>query len=165
MCEDEPLENVFNFKYLGTMFNALTDQTIDVKDRIVRAIQRCGQLRHILDSDKIDINLKLHLYETSVCSLLTFGCETWSLNRQVPGPINGTNSRMLTRFTGKSIPAEVRPATYSFNLIRKIRQRRLRWVGHILRQGPVHITIVHTQYLQLNQGVTREVTYLWMCGR
>ena len=96
LCEGEPLENVFNFKYLDTMFNALADQTMDVKARIVRAMQRCGQLRHILDSGKIGINLKLRLYEPSVCSLLTFVCETWSLNKQeVLGIINGTNSRML----------------------------------------------------------------------
>ena len=140
MCEGEPLENVFNFKYLGTMFNALADQTMDVKARIARAMQRCGQLRHILDSNIIGINLKLRLYEASVCSLLTFGCETWSLNKQILGLINGANSRMLARFSGKSIPAEARPATCSLNLIHKIRQRRLRWVGHILRQGPDHIT-------------------------
>ena len=47
---------------------------------------------------------------------------------------------MLTRFTGKIIPTEARPATCNLNLIHKIRQRRLRWVGHILRQGPGHIT-------------------------
>ena len=113
---------------------------MDVKSRIARAMKRCGQLRNILDSDKIGLRLKLRLYEASVCSLLTFGCETWTLNRQTLALINGANSRMLSRFTGKSIPAEARPATCSLNLIHKIRQRRLRWVGHILRQGPGHIT-------------------------
>ena len=138
-CENVPLENVYNFKYLGSLFNAIADQVMDVKARIARAMTRCGQLRNILDSNKIGLKLKLRLYEASVCSLLTFGCETWTLNRQVLGMINGANSRMLSRFTGKSIPAEARPATCSFNLIHKIRQRRLRWVGHILRQGPGHI--------------------------
>ena len=47
---------------------------------------------------------------------------------------------MIARFTGKNIPSEARPATCSLNLILKIRQRRLRWVGHILRKGPGHIT-------------------------
>ena len=140
LCEGEPLDNVFNFKYLGTQFNALADQVMDVKARIARAMKRCGQLRNIFDSDKIDIHLKLRLYEASVCSLLTFGCETWTLNKQILGLINSANSRMLARFTGKSIPTEARPATCSLNLIHKIRQRRLRWVGHILRQGPGHIT-------------------------
>ena len=89
---------------------------------------RCGQLSNILNSDKISLDLKLRLYEASVLSLLTFGCETWPLSPQVLRMLNGANSRM-------SIPKEVRPQTTSLNIIRKIRQRRLRWVGHILRAG------------------------------
>ena len=125
-----------------------------MKTRIARAMKRCGQLRNILDSDKIGIHLKLRLYEASVCSLLTFGCETWTLDRQTLALINGVNSRMLSRFTGKSIPAEARPVTCSLNLIHKIRQRRLRWVGHILRQGPGHITYtaLEAQSLRNRQG-------------
>ena len=61
---------------------------------------------------------------------------------------------MLARFTGKSIPAEARPATCSFNLIHKIRQIRLRWVGHILRQGPGHIiyTALAAQSVRNKEG-------------
>jgi len=81
LCEGKPLDNVFDFKYLGTMFNAPADQTMDVKVRIARAMKRCGQLRNILDSKIIGMKLKLRLYEASVCSLLTFGCETWTLNK------------------------------------------------------------------------------------
>ena len=77
------------------MFNATADQVMDVKTRIARAMKRCGQLRNILDSDKIGTNLKIRLYDASVCSLLTFGCETWTLNKQILGLINGANSRML----------------------------------------------------------------------
>ena len=86
------------------------------------------------------------------CSLLAFGCETWSLNKQILALINGANSRMLARFTGKSIPAEARPATCSLNLIQKIRQRRLRWVGHILRQGPGHITYTTLAVQSINNS-------------
>ena len=50
--------------------------------------------------------------------------------------INGANSTMLARRTCRSIPTETRPLTTSFNLVKKIRERRLRWVGHIIRAGP-----------------------------
>ena len=140
LCAGETLDNVFNFKYLDTQFNSLTDQVMDVKARIARVMKRCGQLCNILDSDKIGFHQKLRLYEASLCPLLTFGCETWTLNKQILGLINSVNSRMLARFSGKNIPAEARPSTCSLNLIHKIRQRRLRWVGHILRQGLGHIT-------------------------
>ena len=50
--------------------------------------------------------------------------------------INGANSRMLARFTGKTIPQEARKATCSFDLVKAIRTRRFKWLGHILRAGP-----------------------------
>ena len=43
---------------------------------------------------------------------------------------------MLARITGNTIPHEARPITTSLDLIRRIRMRRHRWVGHILRLGP-----------------------------
>ena len=46
---------------------------------------------------------------------------------------------MLVRITGRSVATEARPATTSFNLVKKIRERRLRWLGHIIRAGPESI--------------------------
>ena len=138
-CGDLPLDNVASFKYLGSLFTVDADQHQDIKSRIAMAMTRCGKLRHILTSDKIHKRLKLRLYEAAVCSLLTFGSETWDLNPKACRQINGANSRMLAWFTGKTIPQEARPATTSCNLIRKIRMTRLRWVGHILRAGPDYL--------------------------
>ena len=71
-----------------------------------------------------------------ITSLLTYGCETWDLDTVTIKRINGANSVMLARITGKSIPTEARSQTTSFNLVKKIRERRLRWLGHIIRAGP-----------------------------
>ena len=97
---------------------------------------RCGRLRSIFDSEVITPNLKLRLYEAAVCSLMTYGCETWNLDEKTKKKLNGANSRMLARITGKPIPQEARPASTSLNLVRKIRMRRHRWLGHILRLSP-----------------------------
>ena len=58
------------------------------------------------------------------------------LNPVIMKMINGANSRMLARFTGQTIPQEARQATCSFDLVRAIRFRRFKWLGHILRAGP-----------------------------
>ena len=81
-CEGIPLDNVYNFKYLGTLFTSTADQLRDVKARVAQAMTRCAKLRNIFDAQDIDLNLKLRLYEASVCSILMFGCETWNLNRE-----------------------------------------------------------------------------------
>ena len=135
-CEGNPLDNVFKFKYLSTIFTANGLQSYDVRQRIDMTMSRCGQLSSIFDSDQITLKLKLRLYEAAVCSILTYGCETWDLNDQTIRCLNGVNISMLVRITGKPIAKEARSGTTSLNLVRKIRIRRLKWLGHIIRAGP-----------------------------
>ena len=70
-CEGQPLDNIFRFKYLGTIFAANASQHFDIDSRISMAMARCGRLRPIFDSEFITLSLKLRLYEAAVCSLLT----------------------------------------------------------------------------------------------
>ena len=92
ICEGQPLNNVFRFRYLGTIFAANGSQHFDVDARIAMAMARCGRLRSIFDSEVITLNLKLRLYEVAVCSLLTYGCETWDIDEKTRKRINGANS-------------------------------------------------------------------------
>ena len=138
-CGEKMLENVFMFLYLGTIFAANGLQCYDVDARVTMTMSRCDNLRHIFDSPHLPLQVKLRLYEETVCSLLTYGCETWDLDTVTMRRINGANNTMIARITGHTIPTEVRPHMTSFNLVKKIRSRRLRWVGHIVRTGPESI--------------------------
>ena len=82
-CSDNQLKNVFKFKYLGTIFSSDAKQNYDVKARIEKAFIRCGKLRNVLDAKALSVKLKLRLYQATVCSILTYGCETWRITPQV----------------------------------------------------------------------------------
>ena len=47
--------------------------------------------------------------------------------------LNGANSQMLSRVTGKSVQQEARADTTSYDLLKQIRRMRLNWLGQILR--------------------------------
>ena len=81
---------------------------------ITQSFVWCGQLRHIFDYHNLALNIKLRLYQAAVCSILTYGCETWWLTPQVRRQLNGANNKILSRFTGKSIPQEARSNTCSY---------------------------------------------------
>ena len=87
---------------------------------LAMTMSRCGKLRHVSDSPHASLKVKLRLYEAAVCSLLTYGCETWNLDVLTMCKINGANSLMIARITGRSIPTEARSLTTSFNLVKKI---------------------------------------------
>ena len=135
-CEGRKLQNVFKFKYLGTLlFVADGRDDYDIKARITKAQLRCRQLRNMLHSDHLSVQINVRLYIAAVGSLMTYGAETWDLNAKTRRKLNGANSLMLASFTGKSIREEARPESTSYNLVHHIRVRRFRWLGHILREG------------------------------
>ena len=103
-------------------------------------MSRCGDLRHVFASKNLSFGLKLRLYEAAVISLMLYGSESWDLDLRTCKMLRGANSRMLAWFSGNSIPHEARQSTTSFNIIHKLRTRRLRWVGNILRAGPLNPT-------------------------
>ena len=114
------------------MFAADGDQEYDVKRRIALATTRMGQLRHVFDSG-ITFATKMRVYKTAICSLLTYGSEAWDLDAQTQAMINGANARLLSRFTGKDAHQEASVKTRTYDLVRDIKKRRMKWLGHLLR--------------------------------
>ena len=89
------------------------------------------------DSSVLDLDTKLQLYESAVVSVLVYGCEGWWLIEQLLRSVNGWNSRCLSRITGRTYREEA--VTPSYNLGNRIRSRRLRWLGHVLREEETHL--------------------------
>jgi len=125
------LKCVFDFTYLGHFFQADGDVIRAVEIRLGKAWTKFTQLRNIWDSSILSRWRKLDLYQSGVLSTLTHCHEVWRLNKQVMKMLGGFNAKCLSVITGKSIRDErVQP---SVDLIRLLRVRRLRWLGHILR--------------------------------
>ena len=119
-----------------SIFEAGGSQIQDIKTRIVRARSRFGKMRHLWTDKRLHINLRLRLYKSCVCSILTWGSEAWYLTAKVQRMLNGANSQMLAVITGNSQREEATKKKCTFDLVMWIRSRRLQWAGHILRQGP-----------------------------
>jgi hypothetical protein len=134
-CEGHKLTNTFTFKYLGSIFAADGSHVHDVKRRCAMASSRCGDLTHVFNSKEIPLGLKLKIYRTAICSLMTYGSEAWHLSERTMASLNGCNSRCLSHITGNSAHAEASPRTRTFDLVGAIRQQRYRWLGHILRMS------------------------------
>ena len=104
------------------MFAADGSEEHDVTRRIGIAQTRAGKLRHVFGSKHIPMATKLRLYSAAVGSLFTYGSEAWALTEKVLRRLNGANSRLLSHFTGKTIPEEARAVTTSYNLTLEVRK-------------------------------------------
>ena len=93
------------------------------------------------------------IYVTGVCSRLTYGSEAWLLDEVTVRKLNGANSRILHRITGKSIREEASADSRTFDLVRWIRARRAQWLGHILRMQPDRMIHKAVKILHENRAV------------
>ena len=103
-------------------------------------------MRHIWTCKSLHLRVRLRLYVVSVCSILTYGSEAWNLDEATQRMLNGANSQMVAIITGKTPHEEASPSTRTFDLLRSIRVRRFRWLGHILRMSDeklVHKAVHH----------------------
>ena len=60
-CDGQQLQNVFAFKYLGSIFTADGSHTRDVKRRCALATSRFGALTHVFNSEAIPLKIKLKI--------------------------------------------------------------------------------------------------------
>ena len=85
---------------------------------MVRA--KFDKLRHLRSDDNLRLNLKLRLYQSSVCSILTYGSEVWYLTTTVKRELNGANSQMMSILTVKTQCQESSKKSPTFDLIKLI---------------------------------------------
>ena len=118
------------------------------------ARQRHGKMRHVWDSSRLHVWLKLRLYIAGVCSVMVYGSETWTLTPAVQRLLNGANSQMVAKITGNTIRAEASAATRTYDLVASIRATRLRWLGQILRmdEGRMVKNAVRLMHGQRKEG-------------
>jgi hypothetical protein len=131
MMGSKRLENVFNFDYLGFRFQADGDTICALEQRMAIARTRFAQLHEIWRSKKLPTSAKLRIYACAVVSVLTYGNEIWKFSEKIKAKLRGWNARCLSVITERGFREEtVEP---SFDLVARLRSRRLRWAGHILR--------------------------------
>ena len=122
---------MLTFDYLGCRLSGDGDDTADMYQRMNIASARFSSLNHIWNDSRLQRRVKMDLYKKSVVSVFSHGSEAWTMTTKTLRAVNGFNSRCLHRITGRSYRMEATDP--SFDLVRALRQRRMRWLGHIMR--------------------------------
>jgi hypothetical protein len=88
-------------------------------------------------------NLRIKTYETVISPVVLYECETWSLTLREERRLRVSENRVLRRIFGpkreedgswrKLHNDELHSLYSSPNIVRVIKSRRMRWVGHVAR--------------------------------
>ena len=80
--EQQKIEKVDKFKYLGSYISSQGGSTTDIKARIGMAKSVTSNLLEIWKSKELSVNFKVRLAKSLVWSVALYACESWTLRKQ-----------------------------------------------------------------------------------
>eukprot|EP00794_Sanderia_malayensis_P008267 gene8266-biopygen6685 len=122
-------------KYLGS----LLDTENDIKRRKTLAHGAFNNLKHIFESKRVTVEVKLRLFRSHVESIFLYNSELWTLTKSLENTVDVFQRNILRKILNTRWPDKIRNEDL-YEKKCKVREwskitkeRRLRWYGHLLR--------------------------------
>ena len=132
------LEDVQQFCYLGDMLDCEAGVERAVRARVAYAWKKWREIASLLVNRSIGLRTRGQIYEACVRSALLYGAETWAMTDRLTEILLRCDRRMLRYMAGvkwqdRMASSEVAGMCGVDDLSVKLRQKRLRWFGHVKR--------------------------------
>ena len=143
---NDPVEKVKQFKYLGSLKSTEGDCSKDVNARIAMAKRRMCELTTLWKDRSIPVALKMRLVKTLVWTVLSYGAEAWTLKVRDERKITSMEMWLWRRMlriswmekrTDNSILQELE---IKRELLGHVRKRKLTYYGHLCRDHGCQLT-------------------------
>ena len=140
VSNNHTIKQVSKFKYLGYMITSDGRCTTEVKKRIAMAKDAFRNLSPILKNRNILMQTKLRVLKSYVWSMLFYGCESWTITKQIEKRLEAAEMWFIRRMmriswtemkTNEQVLAE---AGVERSVIKCIRDRQMKFIGHICRR-------------------------------
>lgn len=135
----QQVERVKRYTYLGTLITENNDYTAEIKTRIEKARSNFIRMKKVLCSKDLTLHLKLRLAKCYVHSVLYYGVEAWTLNADAMRRLNSFEMwtyRRILRVSWKDRITNIevlRRIGREKEVERTIKERKLQYLGHIMR--------------------------------
>jgi hypothetical protein len=92
---NNPLEKVTHFTYLGSRMSYDGDVTSEIEARIALASNAFKQLGNVWRSKPLSNKTKLSLFNSCILPVLTNGCENWKCTKLIEEKLNAFENKCL----------------------------------------------------------------------
>ena len=133
------LDAVCQFTYLGSTITDNLSLDAEIDKRIGKAASTLARLTaRVWTSPKLSVKTNMAVYNACVISTLMYGSETWTTYAGQERRLNSFHMRSIRRILGiswqdKVSNADVLSRAGLPTMYTLLRQRRLRWLGHVRR--------------------------------
>jgi len=141
VVNDEYLEQVDEFVYLGSMFTRDGKTDRDIERRVNAGNSINGGLNAVGTNKKLSNEAKLAVHNGVLIPTLMYGSEAWNWQRKDESRLNAVEMRSLRRMCGKTMYDRVRNVEIrkeckaDVSVMSKIKKGTLRWFGHVERMN------------------------------
>ena len=139
MLSGEALEEVDQFKYLGSVIAANGRVEADVHHRVDEGCKVLGALKGVMTNRELGMNVKKVLYEKLVVPTIMYGSQSWGMKVTERQKLNVFEMKCLRIITGVSLLDRVRHEVVRARtgvrreLAARVDMNVLRWFGHVER--------------------------------
>ena len=121
-------------KYLGSLLGT----SEDIARRKGLALNAYNKMKHLIESKKLTLKMRLRIFRTYVETIFLYNCELWTLTKDLESDIDVFHRRFLRRIIHKSLLDKIRnenlmKITSQTAWSKVIKEKRLFWYGHLLR--------------------------------
>lgn len=137
VVEDQILEQVSHFEYLGC--NVSWDVDRDIEKKVNKFQSICGTINRTLQN-KTTKETKMKFYKIMATPVLMFGSESWVVRERDKGKIQTAEMRFLRGVKGCTKRdhlrnEDIRGELGIYNINEKIEEYRENWRSHLNRMG------------------------------
>ena len=135
----EVLGQVERYKYLGSIVTQDGRCVEEIKTRVAIAKNAFNKIQTLMTNRSISLSLRKRFMKAYVWSTLMYGCEAWTITKEMERKIEATElwlcRRMLKISWTERVSNErvLQRAGAGREMVKKIRQRQLRFLGHVMR--------------------------------
>ena len=139
MLNGEALEEVDQFKYLGSVIAANGVVEADVCHKVNEGCTVLGALKRVMKNRKLGMNVKKVLHEKVVMPTVMYSSESWGMKVTERQKLNVFEMKCLKSMTGVSLLDRVRNEVVRTRtgvrreLAARVDMNVLRWFGHVER--------------------------------
>lgn len=136
---NQPLERVSSYKYLGCIVNEQEDHSVEVRCRIEQARAAFVKMRHLLCNRNLKLSTRCRLVRCYIISILLYGVEAWTLTKTLCKRLEAFEMWIYRRMLKISWTDRVKNETVlqrmhkRLELLNTIKKRKLQYLGHIMR--------------------------------
>ena len=137
LTDQQKIEKVTEFKYLRQTTHLKDTSKEEIYARIRAAWSCFGKKKNknnkkILQDKQLPISLKKQVMDQCILPTMTYGCQTWSLNKQTTNKLRTAQRAMERKMLGLKLKDKI-PCSEIIDIIEYTLKQKWKWAGHIAR--------------------------------